>query len=394
MSHSHARVWQEPRIEELKLQKRASHHMQSRFSAPSLISRNSAHQNNAPGLPAPVLALPGFLAHPISHVRQASGRFPEIFKDIRRSVLQPKSSNPPAWAEKYTHNASSSGGGSARMEELDDGMLPPSAMAFPRPTPRQALNQNRISPPIPQPSWSHAPQLAMPQTHEPLSLGWQADTETSPKSLALYLTGGAGDASSTASSRPRENAPDPRALQSYHSVYSTPDTIISNPNRDTIGQALSPPGDDPVEMSHFAFPVPPTNVPKSILQRQSQAPSLASETSLYAPNLPPFSGLQRAEHGDQASSIFEYSSYTEAGGRGSSMTSTTRATRNWYEKPLWDNQGHGQGQGQRVDIHDPASGHDSHRGSTHSAASRASRSKSVRWEDEPLPKVFELARAL
>jgi hypothetical protein len=132
------------------------------------------------------------------------------------------------------------------------------------------------------------------------------------------------------------------------------------------------------------------------------------------------------------SSAFEYAEFNDQ--RASAMTSgtgTTRATRNWYDKPIWDSdaatdlpgslfdptstqQANGEeamiGRASRasrasaVSASSDVSGvwtiggeQQAHAGAEGGKGARKSKGKSVRWgdaEEEPLPKVFELARAL
>lgn len=87
---------------------------QSRFSAPSLLSRQS-------------LAVPTFFGRPVSHMRQESGRFPPIlsFKHVRNSFFSRREGpNNRTWADKYKNPTKSSLGG----ESLERKISPPRAL--------------------------------------------------------------------------------------------------------------------------------------------------------------------------------------------------------------------------------------------------------------------------
>ena len=407
--------------------------LQSRFSAPSLMSRQSARLSRA---------VPAFLALPISHMRTGSGRFPNVFHDIRKSFSGTKEDKGvPAWAEKYDFPpdppSSQHFGQTQHPLQRVETTLPP-VPPLPVRTARDAntgdprvISTRSPSPYAPQglPATFATTPAEPPRLNMPEIGGSQLDwgRYSPPVSAEILHSPEQGDWQSTRSSsniHGDSHAP----LESYYSVYSTP-SYYPGPHDglDGIGQAVSAPGRESIEVS--GFPMPPGSkrypAPGITVRPPSAARNLVPQPMAVPDNL----ALPIAPHlgrmGDRISasgnsSIFEYSDYDPRHSSNrlshqTSHTATTRATHNWYDKPLWDNQpdsvyggmsGVSRSNTQataRTGVTRAVSGVSGvseasgvwTMGEEADTYGRKSRSKSVRWGDEaPLPKPFDLARAL
>ena len=457
--------------------------MQSRFSAPSLASGASRISR----------AVPSFLALPISSMRHSSGRFPNVFNEIRKSMVLPKTPTPPTppWAQQYSDHPSPL--------VTPETTLPP-VPPLPVRTAREALDgdskgiRTRSPPPFPttavpfsaiDSTWNGGggggvagsrfgpPKLELGSLGRP-RLEW-GHSYASPPILSAALPSTAAPYTSRSSDQSTSNTNGQLPLESLysqgrtlHSMYTTD----SEGHEGIVGQALTAPGR--VSPGHFeiGFPDRPKfnsiTFPQPMIRPPSNARNLVPAPHPAPSDLPlptaPFLGNlgTTGSEGDHNSSLFEFADWAGGVGDGrysgittrsqatNATNGTVRQTRNWYEKPLWDGSQHPQstystgapsapaggavssGKGKEVDRgnhnnndHDE---YNQNRTSLTSRASRASamsgmskasessgvwtvageemernsilparksRSKSVRWGDEePLPKVFDLARAL
>lgn len=358
--------------------------LQSRFSAPSLLSRQS-------------LAISTFLTRPISHVRQGSGRFPPIFpfKHLRnsffsRSERSHKQQGNRAWADKYTNRPQSSLGG----EFLKRKISPPRAFMmdppidptddqagweeggpYPRVTPSlpvaaQASSRIELCEAIPV-TWgsSYAATPPLRAQSQSASLDWQSDK-----------------------SQPQLNVVAPS--ETSHSVYSHGSTYIAtglsrgNTMKSTQSEGESMhTGEGAVNPAASNFPMPPLSFPMShALSHDPYAP-------LHLPEIPSISFSPNFSHRNlhdsalttrstaQSSGTWEYAAYADPGGA-SPVTvfpkglDNARVTRDWYEKPLWDGKS----------MADPTSvyGVAIVKGEARRDERDRKSMKSVRWKDEGL----------
>lgn len=359
-----------------------------------------------------------------------------MFQDIRKSFSGTKEDKGvPAWAEKYdfSHDPHQRPHPQRPLERVET-TLPP-VPPLPIRTPHEALSgdERAISTRSPSPYAQHVlpPSFAItpaepPRLNLPETGGSRIDWSrySPPVSAEMLQSPDEEDWQSTRSSSNIHGTSQP--LESYYSIYSTP-SYYPGPHdaMDTIGQAISAPGRESIEAS--AFPLPPG----SIRFPQPAGPSIEIRPSSNARNLVPSPmappdnlalpvALHYGRIGDRASasgnsSLFEYSDYDprHSANRLSHHTNTTRATQNWYDKPLWDaNQPESvyggmseisrsntratarTGVGRTISGVSEASGVWT-TGEEGDKEGRKSRSKSVRWGDEePLPPVSSIARAL
>lgn len=455
------------------------------------------------------------MALPINQIRQSSGRFPAVLNDLRKSWSAPKEhSGTPAWATKYGFDTIASPPPPVPVRLPNDTLRPTDTSRPPVPpvsvrTVEDALaasadvlvaTRSPLSPPsttiknlhVTNPDLQREtsfrqdpPRLDMTPIGG-TTLAWghsysPQDTNTPTTSSSESME----RLQPTRTSPHTQGFPNGVPLESYYSVYSamseqTHDQPLpyhlnrsnSHEAQQNIGQAISAPGRESIEVSQF--PLPPKHrhmsengstirfpTPSIMVRPPSNARNLTPQPTVVPDNLPLPTAPYLGRVGDRSSagttenrsmggrsSIFEYSEYNNDPKRESHMTTNTaRATRNWYDKPIWDTN---PVSGISGSLYDPRStaapstyggvstyapsgyGGDAtisrasraSRASAHSAMSdnsgvwtvggtqgphvgvsggghdgqgRKSRGKSVRWgdaEEEPLPRVFELARAL
>jgi hypothetical protein len=398
--------------------------MQSRFSVPSMMSRHSAL------LPRTV---PAFLALPINHIRQSSGRFPAMVHGIRKSFVAARPSGPPttpAWAQKYSDPMND-------INYSNDYIppVPPVPINHPYQATAEAyggMDDRRVAPHI---NVSAPPQLEL-RRQSSSRLEWGHSYSPSPGSGVEQLRsqpdfGRGGDLETT----------NQNPLESFYSKYSQQtgtwhgDDHLHMPDAlGNIGQALTTAGRESIEA--LVFPMPPTNThgpshlsPPNPTRRPSVTRTLTS-ASIATSNQPQpesaYLGITTNHEHDNLSELFEFADYANGlpsrhhshATAHSRASGVTKQTRDWYENSYWDgesqagpsvyirtdrsrlvpqnngNQGNRASEFSRTSV---ASGVWTLAGDQADAGSgdRKSRSKSVRWGDEePLPKVFELARAL
>ncbi|ORX39761.1 hypothetical protein BD324DRAFT_648390 [Kockovaella imperatae] len=209
-------------------------------------------------------------------------------------------------------------------------------------------------------------------------------------------------------------------LGTVQSIYSQAESFYLADLPEEIGRAITAPGRTSIEVQGMGgvsyrgsipFPEPrvhltsnPSSIPSNQLGRTltviSQTPS--SSASEQHASIQPQTQLGDDGRRERDNSVFEFSSMaggSEIGARQTQYThrtsrsaADTEVTGNWYDKSLWDEGTSGRVPASRVPI-----GGVSDKGKGRHTDERKSRGKSVRWgdeEEEPLPRVFELARAL
>lgn len=292
-------------------------HLQSRFSAPSLLSRHSAR------LPR---AVPAFLALPISHVRNGSAKFPNIIGDVRKSFAFPKARTVvPSWAQRHHANVGLGWEGRSPGPSIPD---PPLVNA-----PLDPLRHQSIMPFDWEPSWPVS-RVAEDQSSR--------DTEEAEESFSTR-------SSSNVHGMVGE---DGRPLESYYSVYSAqsyhPGVYSQNhasAEESHIGQAVSTPGRKPVEASDRSTRpgvtrLPPVDHPD--IRCSNTARTLVPAPMIFHMPVSHFGKLGERASAAGQSSLFEYSYYDRLSKRASTATglsATTRATRDWYDEPMWVDDG-------------------------------------------------------
>ena len=196
--------------------------------------------------------------------------------------------------------------------------------------------------------------------------------------------------------------------ETIQSIYSQPENRCLADWPEGIGRAISAPGRSSVELALHPTPSSVSGLTSGQNDRSltgiSHSSACGNESGskqLPVPPGPPYGqdGILMRGH---ESSLFEYSGMagtSVAGGRNTQYTqrtersgaTETESTHSRYDKPIWDTSA------------TPLSSAAKGKGGTIMATSegvsgdlRKSRGKSVRWgdEEEPLPRVFELARAL
>lgn len=314
---------------------------QSRFSAPSLLSRQS-------------LAVPTFFGRPIFHMRQESGKFPPIlsFKHVRNSFFsrREESSNR-TWTDKYKNPPQSSLGG----ESLKRKISPPRALMmdtstdptggqvgwgeggpYPRVGPslpvaaQQAPSRIELREATPL-TWG-SPYAATPPLHPPSqsgSLGWQSENSQPELGVVAPSVGS-------------------HSIYSHGSIYTATGLSRYNTMKTTRSEGESMhTGEGAVAAAASSFPMPPLTFPASHgLLHDPYAPSHLPEfpSISFSPNFsdPDLHDSELTTRSTaQSSGIWEYATYTDPSGA-SPVTvfpkslDDARVTKDWYEKPLWD----------------------------------------------------------
>ncbi|WVQ77999.1 hypothetical protein IAT38_000080 [Cryptococcus sp. DSM 104549] len=400
---------------------------QSRFSAPSMLSRHS-------------LAIPAFLSRPISHMRQSSfgsTRFPPILslKHLRNSILPSKAEENTsalgftkrkqpdanrAWADKYTDMPAPVAVSDAWKRRIS----PPRSFMMSPPRDSQTGSPFQMGAggaglgsagpyPSGSPGISSPPKLELNRS-SPVTWG---SSYATPQAEVHPLPWGMDDGSGL--------APDVRVIaatpsNASHSVYSRTSTTPALSRGGTMKSTRSD-GESFVDASGVgaplggveaaSFPLPPLTYPASspsvpplpvtqALQTSTPprpAPPIPSELPFPPPNFshpnpgPGHNDAHRITRSTAHSSgIWEYAAYADSGvgsapntGRESQQqqpqqTGWTgeadgRVTRHWYEKSLWDGSNADPASVYDVSVYG-GGGHDQDRG-------RKS-VKSVRWEDD------------
>ena len=330
-----------------------------------------------------------------------------MFSDARKSSPGGRRSGAtPAWAEKYNF-------------PLDPGPPVPARTARDAP-----LDNGRTILPRSPSSISHNQAISNSVAEVPRG-GERILSTLSPPGSAEMLR--SPDEEDWQPSRSNYRVCQPQAVESHYSVYST-SSIYPPYERGVIGQAISAPGRESIESSSFRLP-PLLGLRVSGVQARPAPNGRDLIPTRLDPQYPANSTPEKDGPSEVSrevgSSISEYSTYDPRASHlttltantahtchtaHTALTGTTPATQNWYDKPLWDSQlgsvyhdtaavsrGNAQGteqtRGEGVREISGVSGVWTTGGASHDDA-RKSRAKSVRWEDEPLPEVSDLARAL
>lgn len=319
---------------------------QSRFSAPSLLSRQS-------------LAVSMPLGRPTSHMRQGSGRFMSIlsFKRLRNSFFSRsegshKQQDNKAWADKYTYPPRFSLDGESRKRRIS----PPRAfMMDPCTNPTDDQVGWGDGGPYPRviPSLSVTAHQAPSriELREATPVTWGSSYATTPPLRPQSQSVSLGWQS--VKSQPKLNVVAPS--EASHSIYSDGSTYIAtglsrgNTMRSIQSQGESlHTGEGVVNAAASNFPMPPLTFPMShaLLPHDPYAPSHLPEIPFisFSPNF-----SHRNLHDSalttrstaQSSGTWEYAAYADPGDASpvpvfSKGLDDARVTRDWYEKPLWD----------------------------------------------------------
>ena len=354
------------------------------------------------------MPLPGFLALPIKHVRAASGRLPDVFNNFRQSVQQHSGFAPMNASTRVgTNHRTNPSYANAANAPLRVPPLPPHVAevtpigAFPAPPHRsvhdppptgRSNGSDRMETMIPSPS--SPPRISLNGLGES-DFGW-TDSRGSPRILADSLPSEYSQFDPLPGMRKHGlhivNGP---PAESYYSVYSNlsaPHSELLSYDSRQIGQAISAPGRESIELAQNpGILIRPSSGARNLVPVPTAVPD-----NLTAP-LAPLYGLSTPRSSAAGhSSLFEYSDYDPR--RASHMThasATTRATRNWYEQSLYGDSGQQGELADRASRSSFVSGIWTMHGDGNDESHRKSRSKSVRWRDEePMPKITNGRHAL
>ncbi|ODO03458.1 hypothetical protein L198_02305 [Cryptococcus wingfieldii CBS 7118] len=342
---------------------------QSRFSAPSLISHS---------------AIPALLRQPISHIRQGSGRFPPILslKHLRlgwnpdQTARKENGNGTGTWVDKYTTpptvNSTRSRSGLSR------NVSPPRAMEMDSPlesTPtRPRRPDGTVSDHAPDTGVTWGASYTSPTVAQPHHQQWEHGQGLEAEFDHAALS------------------------EASHSVYSRTSTYTQHGNalsRGSTLKSMQAGGAGGANEAAATFPMPPVDHP--FLHSRSSS-NIQTERSLPPPPLPEipaitfspnfshpvsqdYSITRSTQH---SSGVWEYSGYDDSS-RHTPLSGTLqlsreapliqggvddeyRATRDWYEKSIWDG---GITESSTVPHRPEALGHSSRKSV-----------KSVRWGDE------------
>lgn len=317
---------------------------QSRFSAPSLLSRQS-------------LAVPTFFGRPISHMRQGSGRFPPIlsFKHVpnifsRREGPNKQQDNR-TWAEKYKNPPQSSLGG----EPLKRKISPPRALMMDTSTDPTGGQVGwgdggpypRVGPSLPVAVQQAPSRIGL---HEATPLTWGSSYAATPLLHPPSQSGSLGWQSEKSQPELGVVAPSvaSHSIYSHGSIYTANGLSRDNTMKTTRSEGESMhTGEGAVDAAASSFPMPPLTLPAShgllhdpyASSHLPEIPYISFSPNFSHRNLHDSALMTRSTA--QSSGIWEYATYTDPSGTSPvpvfpNSLDDTRVTRDWYEKPLWD----------------------------------------------------------
>ncbi|WVO12794.1 hypothetical protein L204_100402 [Cryptococcus depauperatus] len=304
---------------------------QSRFSAPSLLSRHS-------------LAMPAFIARPITHMRQGSGRFPPILslKHLRSSIFN-RSDEPgayngkknlessQAWADKYTFPVPAI----ARGEEFQQKMNPPRALMM---DPHSSSQDDRQHPGS-FATLAHSQEL--PSRLDNLPVEWGSSYANSQRLSTQAFPSEYQNASQFSFHDANGNVPS----EASQSMYSLPSTHTAhNLSRGSTLKSVQSDGSTPGEVVS-SFPIPPSRLKGSlpppplpeIPTSRTFSPDFTRDLSLPQPY-----NSRLTQSTSHSSGVWEYAGYAGGSSPGPSaaqqvnLREEDRVTRDWYNKPIWD----------------------------------------------------------